>query len=105
MCKTYQGWANYPTWAAMLWDQNDGGSVYDSIADEVLSGGGDIFALAQALKEYNTATAPILRGAAGDILTWAYQQIDWYEIAEDLGATWQEEHGAEQEEEEEQEQE
>ena len=95
----YQGWANYPTWAAMLWDQNDGGSVFDSIADEVLSGGGSVYDLAQALKEYNTENAPTLKGATGDILTWAYQQIDWYEIAEILAQTREEEQGGKQEEE------
>lgn len=90
MCKTYHGHSNYPTWAAMLWDQNDGGS-YDSIADEVLSSGGDIYTLARALEEYNTENAPLLRGAAGDILTWAYKQIDWYGIAEDLADTYEKE--------------
>ena len=99
MCKTYQGYSNYPTWAAMLWNQNDGGSVYDTMADDVFSRGGSIYDLARALEEYNTENAPLLRGAAGDILTWAYQQIDWYGIAEDLAQTWEEEQGGKQEEE------
>ena len=103
MCQKCNGWANYPTWAVMLWDQN-GYSVYEEIAANVLSDGGDTIDLARALKEYNTENAPILVGAAGDILTWAMGQIDWYGIANHLAFDWKEEQEEKQEAEQEEEQ-
>lgn len=103
MCQNCNGWANYPTWAVMLWDQNEGYSVYEEIAADVLSNGGDTIDLARALKEYNTENAPTLVGAAGDILNWAMGQIDWYGIAQDLAQTWKEEQEEEEEQEEQEE--
>mgnify|MGYP001605840880 CR=1 FL=1 len=108
MCKKYQGYSNYPTWAYCLWADNEEGSynyhislarsamdlTLESLDIENLS---DLEekdkhsaindmkrGLADALySEFEESKDHIqsLEGVLSDIMTWAIERIDWYEVA------------------------
>ena len=90
---TYQGHANYETWAAKLWMDNEEGSYiyWGEVAEEFLERGqykdegeGDPYGLSERLKDEYEEAAPDLDGLYGDLLTAALGDVDWYEIAESL---------------------
>lgn len=91
--QTYNGWANYPTWAVNLWLSNDEGLYNEAleIAKDVY--GGQILSqtdpnfglgvLAESYKEWVTNDlAPDLGASfAADLLGYALGEVDWREIA------------------------
>ena len=88
--KEYNGWANYETWCAALWIDNDGaGEMFRERAEEMKPDEGDDTdiddlksQLAEEIKEYVEENNPV-QGASmySDLLTAALQELDWYEIA------------------------
>ena len=83
MCKEYNGWSNYPTWAAALWMGNDPGSEehYQEIVAGVVKRGGEVYDLAALLKNEFEENCPVVDGMWGDFMTWAVGMIDFHEIA------------------------
>lgn len=91
----YNGWKNYETWCMALWIDNDQGSYEESrdLARTALQehedrtgyGATAEGSLAHALKEWQDELRPEeITGTASvwtDLLTSAFQSIDWYEIA------------------------
>jgi len=93
--KTYNGWANYPTWAVNLWLSNDEG-LYRETLDRVESARRGAatpddydrvntirIGTADAIEHYVQELAPDL-GASfpADLLGWALGQVDWLELAD-----------------------
>jgi hypothetical protein len=98
--ETYNGWKNYPTWAVNLWLSNDAG--IDEATRKIVAQGltyaddhpnvpsiwtqedANRFAVADALKTWVTdELAPDLGATfAADLLGYALDQVDWYEIAD-----------------------
>lgn len=91
----YQGWKNYPTWAVNLWLSND-----EALYNEALDIARDVYrgqiestgnadpnfglgVLAQSYKDWVTNDlAPDLGATfAADLLGYALDEVDWYEIA------------------------
>lgn len=94
--KTYNGWANYPTWAVSFWLSNDEG-LYNATREMV-----------ESVRDYTSARKPLTRdetvryetaetiknyvsddlapdlGAsfAADLLDFALGEVDWLEIAD-----------------------
>jgi len=109
MGETYQGWANYETWAVALWLDNDRG-IYDywrrvamycwesrrqrtvmALADRLKAEHDRaVMALADRLKaEHDTESVhPVFAAACGsvysDLLQSALAEVDWQEIAQSL---------------------
>ena len=97
---SYSGWANYETWAVMLWiDNSEGDQEYwreeavnawgeddgDDPADPAERSQEARIALAGRLKDSFEEAAPD-HGATlwGDLMTAAIGAVDWYEIADAL---------------------
>lgn len=79
---TYQGYANYATWAVALWMDND-----EELSKELHKlAHRDPRRMIQRvddLKELVNDILPDLGGTlAGDLLGWAVDQVDWREILE-----------------------
>lgn len=105
----YQGWKNYETWAWKLWVDNEQGSYEDvreitrAIIEETCDYDDDtcaeivnhdeaIYRLSERLKSESEDAMPDLSGTVwGDLLTAAFQEIDWREIATSLVDEYQEE--------------
>ena len=92
MCNSYQGWSNYPTWAVSLWINNEEGSYnyWNDKAQELANEHGKDeakYKLAEELKEEFANPDIFLDKSASmydDILQWAMEQVDWFEIAESM---------------------
>jgi len=96
--ETYNGWSNYPTWAVNLWIDNDQGiqeATLEVVRDamerstfNVLSGKTtERYEVSSALKQWvtdeETGLVPDLGASvAGDLLGYALDGVDWYEIAD-----------------------
>src|SRR5215471_5290881 len=99
--KGYQGWANYPTWAVNLWLANDEGLYREALdrvagecedaawASQVEQGVWTVeesrrYHVADALKGWvRNELAPDLGASfAADLLGFALDQVDWYELAD-----------------------
>jgi hypothetical protein len=88
--KSYEGWRNYETWACNLWLTNDEGTYRHIryIADSDLRAQcGDkaeaVPVLATDIENLIDEFMPSLgANLFGDLLDYAVQQIDFYEIAE-----------------------
>lgn len=82
--ETYQGWKNYPTWAVNLWLTNDEG-IYSEMQHITAEFDEDEKSeFAEAIKNYVCEDLCPDLGAsfAQDLLGYALEQVDWYEIAE-----------------------
>lgn len=107
----YSGWKNYPTWAVNLWLANDeplyrqareyaAEAIENAPSDENVTNGiwtveeTKRFRLADTLKDWaeeigfqvdngegGTMYAEGLTGFQADLYGWAFEQIDWAEIA------------------------
>lgn len=89
--ETYNGWKNYPTWAVNLWLSNDEGLYNDTqqlVNSAKLSNVPEHsplrFDVAEDLKRWVTdSLAPDLGASfAADLLGYALDEVDWYEIAD-----------------------
>ena len=79
---TYNGWVNYPTWAVHLWISNEEALWDDAMAVARDFSGGAIWRGEDALRNWVLdELVPDLSGSmAGDIMTWAMEQVDWGEV-------------------------
>ena|SRR5690242_2799009 len=92
--RTYQGWANYETWAVKLWIDNEEGSYNywrdrtrevwdDSSATQYMSRSQQArYTLSDALKSEHEENMPDSGGVYGDLLGAALCEVDWREIAD-----------------------
>jgi hypothetical protein len=88
--ETYNGWSNYPTWCVNLWLSNDEGldhATREIVSAEILSDPDDHVyrvGIADALKAWvRDVLAPDLGASfAADLLGYALDQVNWYEIAD-----------------------
>lgn len=96
---TYEGWSNYPTWCVNLWLANDEG-LYHEALDVVRTAierpklcmpteaQQAVHDVADALKDWLETIGeadglnPAEAGIASDLVTWAFNQVDWRELAE-----------------------
>ena len=96
----YNGWKNYETWAVALWIDNDQGTYNWSryLAEEVRDHRPQARArvgedqererdatgqLAENLKDWMEESMPDLEASLwSDLLSAAFSEVDWYEIAE-----------------------
>jgi len=95
---SYNGWANYETWAVVLWLDNDEGSYRycRELAERAIDEAGDCrqveqgiwteeqaarFTLADALEQEHTEGMPELSGVYSDLLLSALGSVDWHEVA------------------------
>lgn len=82
----YNGYANYPTWNVALWLDNDQ-TEYEMVRNMARSwihSEHPRYELSHWLKEYATEQNPLASDASSfaDILGWALDQVDWYELAD-----------------------
>jgi hypothetical protein len=82
MTEKYQGWANYPTWVVQSWLENDEGLYWH--CRTLNRKYTDTGKLAYALKDWVCDLMPALEGLAADLLGYALDEVDWYEIAESI---------------------
>ena len=81
----YNGWKNYPTWAVHLWLDNDAGSqdAWIERATFALETTHPRYEMASALadevREYCESEDASM---ASDLLSYALDCVDWYEIAD-----------------------
>lgn len=81
------GWKNYPTWARVVWLENEEPTTYKAINEAAVTYSDYIEflgfveeTLSEDLIGYD------LLGASADIFEWAIQQIDFEEIAQTIWA-------------------
>ena len=77
---TYNGWANYPTWAVHLWLSNDEGSYEE--ARMIANGSGSPLEREQKLRDcvLDYHIIELTGSLSSDLLGYAARQIDWSEI-------------------------
>lgn len=96
--ETYNGWKNYPTWCVNLWLSNDEGlyrTASLTVGDAKRHGDPPRVYLADMLKEMvleirvgvdngygGSETVEGLTGFHADLLGYALDQVDWFEIAD-----------------------
>jgi len=111
MCEKYNGWHNYETWNMNLWLTNDSGfyeiaeeRIEEIAKDESINEGYSnldkmdvAYKVSQWLEEYANAmwmedfqscNFNHSYGPLGDITNAAWNQIEWYDIAEHLVDDW-----------------
>ena len=86
--QTYNGWKNYPTWAVNLWLSNDEGLAAD-VQNIIVEIGADDedntrrVDVADAIKDFVNEITPDLGASfAADLLGYALDSVDWFEIAD-----------------------
>jgi hypothetical protein len=94
----YEGWSNHPTWCVNLWLANDEGLYLEALgvvrtaiaSVDVLVAPEPRSTVADALKDWVEEVAfPADRdgrthpdGMVGDLTVWAFNQVNWRELAE-----------------------
>ncbi len=90
-----EGWTNYPTRAVKFWMDNDEASqnywreeakCFADIEADGVAGYKEraIYGLAKQLKGVHDEAMPELSNVFGDLLGWAWEFVNWREIAEAL---------------------
>ena len=89
MCKDYQGYTNYETWAISLWIDNDQGdySYAQSLTDLILRQRSEDkarFILEESFKDWWEERNPLKDESSvfSDILITALSRVNWLEIAD-----------------------
>lgn len=83
MSETYNGWKNYSTWAVNLWMHNEESSY--NYWMEAAKEAGTVAELADRLRDVHEEAGPDLGASVySDLLGYALQSVDWYEIAKYL---------------------
>ena len=91
----YNGYTNYETWVIALWLDNEAGTAdyWASVADDISSPESPEYiadesdqksALADRLKDEHEENLPEVQGFAADLLNAAMSEVDWYDIADNL---------------------
>lgn len=89
MCKDqYSGYPNYPTWNVMLWINNEYG-LEDELAELAREYRDDPYTAGNAIKEYFEQYREDMElipqtGMEADLFQWAWDMVDWYDIAENV---------------------
>lgn len=85
--ETYNGWKNYPTWAVNLWLSNDEG--LSDTTQEITRAAMESdpahprYAVKDSIKSLVTEDlVPEVEGMTGDLLGYALDCVDWYEVAD-----------------------
>lgn len=83
--RSYNGWANYPTWAVYTWLSNDENCYYRARAIAYGSAGPD--RAANELRDDTREASPLAEesGLYVDLLGWAIQIVDWEAVARAFG--------------------
>ena len=87
--ETYNGWKNYPTWAVALWLNNDQGlqeAAYELVRDNN-TGEWPRASVADAFKQWVADDLCTFHGygdatMASDLLGYALDSVDWFEVAD-----------------------
>lgn len=90
--ETYNGWKNYETWNCKLWMDNDEftqSTIYSQASDLSTE------EFAEWIQEFHEMQMPEVEGWARDLLMSAIENVDWYEIAEAIKETVEENEGDE----------
>ena len=80
---TYEGYSNYETWAVCLWMDNEQGSYeyMRQLAEDTRNN--PLHEFADTIKEYLEEGKPELGNTLfQDLLTSAFDSVDWREVAE-----------------------
>lgn len=93
----YNGYKNYPTWVTNLWLSNEQSSYnyWTDRAKEIFETAKKVVPredvhrravriLADELEGCHKAGMPETSGVYCDLLTWALNQVDWFQVAENL---------------------
>lgn len=92
----YQGFKNYGTWVVTLWIENDQGEYeyWRERVQELTPEGGFtqeeqvrsdyLVELAQELQDYHEENMPEVRGVYADLLGAALEEVDWFQVADNL---------------------
>lgn len=87
---TYNGWANYPTWCVNLWLSNDQG-LYNHVSEAIGECAGETRRVDAAdwLRDFvrgsieeDALTPEYQASMASDLLGYALDCVDWFEIAD-----------------------
>lgn len=89
MCKEYNGYTNYETWAVALWIDNEEGSY--NYWRERTQEAESIHELEDMLKDEHEENMPEVTGIYSDLLQAALDSVNWYEIAENYWKEYREE--------------
>lgn len=83
--KTYNGYKNYPTWAVKLWLDNDYTTYnyWRNVAKEYKDLSKAHYFLSERLQHEINENSPELKTSMySDLLSFALQEVDYYEIAQ-----------------------
>ena len=95
---SYQGWANYATWAVKLWIDNEEPAYchFQALIEERMRKARDEedtekeardaaeLVIAEALEEFHAECMPTVTGVYSDLLQSAFDEVHWHEIAASL---------------------
>jgi len=78
VCEKYNGWKNYPSWAVALWIDAEPTDAEATRAYLKAHGKEDT---AKWLRSsYALCAASTKANMVGDLLGWAFEQVDWMEV-------------------------
>jgi hypothetical protein len=86
MCKEYNGWSNYPTWAVKLWLDNEEVwyNAMLTVVSQAKTAENPVAFLSERLEHFCERVVGLQAPASGmtsDVFGWAIEQINWREIA------------------------